>query len=543
MDFENKTPEDLTSEDSQFTELTEEEINASTVFSKPNIVNTKPKKKKTWLRIAIPLLSVIAVLLISLFLNQKIGDKDTSSTDSSTTTGETITVLNLDEKDIKNVEFKSKSLDLTLYPTTDSDEILWYIKGIEKKYQDTEATKNTVTDCINAVATIEREYNPNEDYGFDNPTATALITTKEGKKISLEISDEYKKGALTGAYMRTSEAKDKIYILKDTQFESYDWSLTYYINPKIPTAIKEDKSNAEYFTDELTGFDYFEFSGEIAAENYRFEMTDRENSSVKFKMVTPYVYNASTEAVEEFFNFAKTDMESYEVYAFNKNGLTAKELKKYGLDTPDATIKYKVGKDVVTIKVARTNIKGEEDFHAVIMNDIPIIYKVSKGTFSFLSYDYTKFVSSTLLAENIIGMKNLTLNINGKTYKFDVKAKENDEAEIEAKIKYDGKNIDTNNFTEYYYRVLSICAYLSSDSLMQERPKDAEEYFTVTIGHNKTVKDKDITLKLYKLKGNSTRFYAELDGNPVGLCDVKYANSVYKDIKKLINNAELSEID
>ena len=541
MDFKNDNFE----KENQFTELTEEEINASTVFSKPNIEHIeKPKKANRLMRIVIPLVAILVVFGLSLFLNAKFGgNKATSDNSSASEISSGVKIIDLKAEDIKSIEFKNNSLEASFYPSGSGEDLAWYIKNIKEEYIDIEGTGNLISDIIGAVAVMEKDVNEKTDYGFDKPTATAKIIKNDGKEILMEISKEFATGNIKGAYVRTSDKKDKVYIITDTLLRYYSWDMSYFMNSVMPTAIEENKDNSKYFVEELTGFDYFKFSGDIVAEDYQFEMYGRENSQIKFKMTSPYVYNANEDRVGEFFTFAKNDLEAYGILEFNNDGLTDSQIKKYGLDKPSAEIEYKVGKDIVNIKLALMNGEEKSGSFAAIINDVPIIYEVGKSSFSFLSYDYSKFVSSELLMENIAGIDYIEFMIGNKNYRFNsyTKEAEDDESE-EIAFKYDGKNIDSEIFTEYYYRALSISAYTSANSVIPKKPNRAEKYLSITIHHNKQIADEDITLTIYKL-GDNSRYYAEVNGNGVGEVNPTLPDLIYSDIDKVITNSQLTAIE
>ena len=76
---------------------------------------------------------------------------------------------------------------------------------------------------------------------------------------------------------------------------------------------------------------------------------------------------------------------------------------------------------------------------------------------------------------------------------------------------------------------------------MTERPEGAEEYVSVTMKHNSATDDEDITMTVFKLKNNKSRYYIELDGTPVGLCEVRFPDLLAANIDEVISNEKIED--
>lgn len=529
-----------------FKELTEEEINTSSVFSKPQIEH-KPEKEKAGLGMAvktvIALVVVVALIAATLLINKLFGTSDeTSSTlsiadgsiASSGMTDYAVQVTDYTAEDVKSVSLENKNGEFEFYSEEKDGNISWYIKGIDKKYINTTVTDLTIDDCACPRAALSRDYEEGYDYGFDKPEAEFTVTLKNGKKFSMTVSSPFQNGSITGSYLKSSLTSDKVYILSGENTEYYTRETVYYINKEAPTKIEQTDENEEYFSGSITKVDYAEFSGRNSKAEYRFEMSDRENSTIEYVMVSPYEYPANTERVSFALDPITENLEAEDIYYFNKKGIPEDVLKDYSLDDPDAVVKYKIASDEVVIKVAQS--KTDKVYYAVTVNDGPVIYKITSRSFDFLEQDPSYFAGESILLENIDGLKEMTFNIGDKTYAFSLSSKENDTGEVETTVKYDGKTIDSENFSNYYYYLLAINPIVSESSLLQERPEGAEEYFSVKLAHNSEVSDPDLTLSVFKLKDNASRYYVELGGKPMGLCVTEYADVVYEKIADVINN-------
>lgn len=531
--------------------LTDEQMNSSTIFSKPEIEDKKPPKKQKKgfiLRVLLAIFLIALLIGLTLFFNKQFGKNSGSSSASSAPETDKSTLVNIisyETDDLKSVEIKNEYGTFDFYYDKHSDEEgkHWYIKGISEEYINSESTELTVGDCANLTALMRRDAEPSFDYGFDTPKAVANVTLESGETYTLTIGKPFKNGNIEGAYAKVSEDESGVYVLDTETSEYLSRETVYYINSTAATAIEKTDSNSEYFGDSLEGFDYITLSGDNVTEDYRFEMYNRDNSSVKYRMTSPAVYNADDDTISNVLSIVSENLETGGVYEFQNGGLSDKLLKEYGLDNPCATLVYKVGKDTVTIKLQQSDT--DEKYYAMTVNQDPVIYKVTRLSFDFLEYDCYRFVSSAVLLEDITGIKTVDVSIEGQKYEFGLKTtkstNEDDEEEYTTTVKFDGKNIDYENFSRYYYYMLAVCPYVSDNSLMTERPEGAEEYVSVTMKHNSATDDDDITMTVFKLKNNKSRYYIELDGTPVGLCEIRFPDLLAANIDEVISNEKIGD--
>ncbi len=547
MSEENKTNK----EQSGFVELSDDEINASSVFSKPHIEH-KPQKAKPRMGIALKTilaLAIVAVLIASTLIINKLFGKQSGSSElsvesavvSSGMADYSIKLTDYTADDVKSISLKNANGEFEFYPVDNSGSLLWYIKGIDKKYINTTLTDLTVGDCVTPKASISRAFEEGYDYGFENPAAEFTVTLKSGKNFSVTMSETYQNGGITGAYLKCTLNPQEVYILSGEATEYYTREMVYYINQYAPTKIEETKENAEYFDGSIPKVDYVKFWGRYSKEEYRFEMSERENSTIDYVMVSPYEYPANTERVSNALSFVTEDIEAAEIYYFDKDGISDKVLKEYSLDDPDLVIKYKVASDEVTIKASQS--KTDKVYYAVTVNDGPVIYKVSIRNFDFLEQDASYFAAESVLLENIGGLSEMRFHMGDKNYNFNITSKENENEELEVTVKYDGKTIDTENYSNYYSYLLVVNPVVSENSILQSRPEGAQEYFSVDFIHNNKTSDSDLTFTIFKLKDNEARYYIEMNGKPMGLCLTEYADVVYEKIEDVIANKEIEAMN
>lgn len=546
-----------------FRELTSDEIESSTIFGKPQTKASKPPKKRglgmvarTVIALFVVAAMIAATLLVNRYFGKSKGSSGSVSMSSAVTSSDpTVYATNYKSDEISSVKLKNQHGTYEFYSkkNTDAgdndDALLWYIKGIDEKYINTESTALTVSDCASAAALMKQEYKDTTDYGFKNPTATAVVKPQKGESYTVTVGKVFKSSEISGAYMSVSTDQDHVYILSGEAAEYLNRERTYYISKVMPTAIEETKSNSEYFSDSLTGFDYVTVSGKAVEQTLRFELYGRENSTTHYILTKPYRYLVDSDKLETLMTLVREDLEATDVYYFNKDGVPESVLKSYDLLNPDYVVTYKVGNDTMVFKASQS--KTDTQYYSVTVNDSKAIYKVGRGNFDFAEQPYTEFISENVVLENISGLRAMTVKMSGKTYRFElstktVKSTSSDSSETEETeetvVKYGGKTLDSDNFSNYYYYFLAITPYVSEQSLKTERPAGASEYFSVTYSHQKSVGDPDLTLTVFKLQDNDTRYYIELDGVPVGLCETKYADLAFDNISKVITDSKVPAV-
>jgi len=529
------------------------DFESSTVFSKPNIEDKPIRAKKNGgflIRIILAPVIIAALIIGVLLFNKYFGESGKLSSgeiSSGETQSKAVVVTAYESDEIKSLSVKNESGKLEFYPDesgSDEEETSkWYIKGVPEKNTDTEATELTVSDCARFIALIERDFDSTIDYGFDNPIAEIVVTPKKGEPYELTLGKPFLLGSAEGAYAKISLYPDKVYAIDGTIAEYYTQSRLNYISPFLSTAIEENDDNTDYFGEGLEAFDYISFSGDIAKADFRFEMYGRENSSNKYLMTSPSKRFADETQISTMLSVVEQDLEGTGVYYYDEKGISDKALKEFGFADSSTSLEYKVGKDVVGLKICQS--AKDEKYYAAILEGTPIIYQLPKRSVEFLGFDEVTFTSGSILLENISGIETAEFTIDGKKYAFNIehKSEENDEGEKEVvtTVKYDGKTIDYEIFSKYYYYALAVGPYVSTTSLLDKRPEGAEEYVKVTLKHNDTVKDPDTTMTIFKLPDNDLRYYIELDGMSMGLGDKKYADMLQSAIKKVITNQDIED--
>ena len=544
-------------EGNNFHELSEEEIASSTVFSKPLQKDNPKEEKNGGTKVAVKTITAVflAVLIVgaSVFLYSAFGKKEnTSSASSNVTSSEVadplISVIKRDINKVSAITLKNASGKMEFYPEksnedTDDDsspDNLWYFKGVKKSLVDTEYSGITASDCTDLKALVKRTYSKSEDYGLSEPYAEVSVKSEEGD-YEFTIGKPFENGNMKGAYLKLSTDSDNIYILPDANVKLFGESEKHYINRSLPTAIEQTDKNSDYFETSLSKFDYTEIKN-TSGEKMRFEMYGRSVSSIIYRMTSPYSVPASGDKVGEIVATMQENLEATDIYYYSSDGIDDATYKKFSLSSPAAYYEYKVGGEKVKITLYPA---PDINFFAATVKGIPAIYKVAKTDIPFIEYKAYEYVSPTVLIDDITKTSKFTLTKDGKKYTFDISTKlaESEDDEDVTTVTYGGKKIDFENFSNFYQYVISVNPYVSDDGILKERPEKAKKYFSVTLTPLSTTGDKAVTLTVYKVPSNKTRYYLELDGKPIGLCYTAYPDMIYEKIDDLISDKKIESVE
>ncbi len=542
-----------------FGDLTDEEIESSTIFSKPEIIDKKPpKKRKGKFYFVIKLLLAIAIIAavcfgvyyIRFFIVPPQENKETTSSEAAEATRIQVTKNAFDN--VKSVEVKNENGTFKFYSEksnadsdqdSDSDK-LWYIKGLEKEYTDTVYTSNTVSDC--ATFEVDGVYDGDASIDFSNPAAKIEVELVNGKNYNITISAlKGEDSNLGGAYAKVS-GDEKVYFIKKEFAEYYTYDMVHYIEFVAPTAIEKTDANSKYFGEGLESFDYIKLSGKDVRYEYRFEMNDNASGSIKYKMVAPYDFKVKNASLVNIVSLLKNDLDNTGIMGilhYDVGGLSEKTLKKYGLDEPSAIVEYKVADEVVTIRLRDIKFsepESDEYEYAMVVNDCPVVFEVTKNSFDYFDWEPSDFASDAIVEEDVSEVSELTVSIDGKSYAFKTKTQtvtdeEGGEETTETKVSYDGKAIEYELFQKYFGYISSVKPFISN--AMFEKPAKIEKYFEIKV-KNVDAEVGETEVAVYKLADNESRYYIELNGNPAGFCQKAEADSVANNITKLIKNKE-----
>ena len=520
----NQTPEE---KDTSLSQAPETDLEESTIFSAP--VEHKDTKKgsrmlRNGLLTTLLLLFVIGLAAVIWIYVPKMEEEITSSaSEIDTTPLWSINSSNLDSVTIIKGEEKIEFLSVEIESTTsdESVETEWQIKGEDNSLISEEKIQTVIT-SISYLEYLRTMEDKEANYGFKTPNYKIEIKSKDGTNDkSLLVGSKTADGS--GVYLNI-EGSDTVY-LAETDFISYLKTDPLYFadTSGLPAFSKDSDYTGEYFTEgALTNFDKIVIEGTSLSEKLTFKKNTGILDFGSYIITSPTHRYANTESVSGLYNVFTSGISGTGVYSF-KN--TAAEQKLYGLNNPDFVATIYAGNETRTFKVKMQN----DENYALVGDGLRVILKVSPDSLPFAIYNVNDFYSNFMFIESLTEVSTMTVTEGDKSHKFTVITEkvENDEGEKENQIKSikaNGKTVDTENFQNFYEKLLWISAVEFSFIDTSNMAAD----LTIHITHNDGTKD--TVIKYYQK--SDMRYQMEVNGEKMGVI----SSSSFKNIFKYADN-------
>ncbi len=509
---------------------TEEE--ESTIFgASPTKYDDKPVKKGRMLKNIVSLVLAVAVLAGAAFAIIKFipeSDEGTSSIVS-----EDITVIDLEQKDVKSVTITRAESASTYISTIVEEEgsesgettekVEWSIEGIDSSLTETTSISMIMDTALNLSASRKIEKEDGADYGFAAPSYKVNIVGYDAaNNVELLVGNETP--SASGLYA-TVDGGETVYLIDSADAQDFATPDEELSTSKIINAPEQTDDNAAYFEEgELVLFDYITLSGKAYSRAMRFENNDDEDmaSYVAFLMTEPSRRYADAELVSNLFTVAQNGLTGVCAYVYEP---TSADIKTYGLDNPDIVLNIVYGTQTVSLKAT----KQQDGYFAVTAAGAPnIIFKVAESSLSFAGSTAEDFTGATVFAEMITKLKKIEITTAEKTYVFDIEnivSEEEDKNDI-LNVYYEGKQLDSENFKNYYQYIVG--ATLTEVTF--DKVSATSEYTVVT------TREDGGTATFTLAKQSDRRYYLEVDKAPVGFISTTY-------FEKLLNYLPLAAGD
>ena len=466
----------------------------------------KRKKQNRLLLILVIVLVLVALCYALLFRHNKEVEKAESESSAEQT-------INLYNKDFDTSNLSSFSF------TTSDNQILKFIKNGEnwsysgdKNFPVNDSLISDITSTLSSMTgkrQVETSLDKNSDYGLDKPTKTVTVTDSSNHEMTIYFGSS---NSITGDYYIYTDADTKVYTTESSNYEAFNYSLMDLIAidsiPSIDATLLKDVT-----VDKTDG---------------KWKMTYKEagDSSLDYTgELTWFVTNP---------NKSKEGMDSSAASTFTTNvtGITTdscvaynvktKDLKKYGLDNPKATVtvNYQESEDkknkTFTFHIGN---KKDDSYYFTFDGSNQVCLLSSETAEYFLNINNKTFLLTNPL--NIAVSSVDKLQIDSTT--FTITRKDN-------KTTYakDGKDYDETKFNNLFDTIKGITSektYVESDTEKDAKGKTLT--LTYTLNNNKTYST--ITFKFapydkdyYSLSINGTKKWL------VNKIDVSNLQSSYK---------------
>ncbi len=526
----------------------------SSIFTAPVKKQENPKQpKKSRVKrlivalVIIILLTAAAVALALILKDDTGGDVGSSSASSS------ISVVNIQAEEISKVEVKNSygsyviSADITENnasseissaasadsASSESSDINWVLEGVDERIP---LDKDVISGIPEAAAVVnaQRQLGSSDrlaDYGLNDPEITIKVTLNSGEEYTISLGSETSIG--TGRYLYVT-GLDAVYLAESGYEDTFNTSLTYFADLVLVSALEETSTYSDYFMNEnLVGYDRIELSGSLYPQPVEL-IYAQDDALLAYQVSKPVPDYGNENIITDILSPLSSSLYATEAYVFSPD---VAALKEYGFDNPISVVKYKLADINLTITVGKADSDG---YHAVMINDIPAIYKVADTSLGFAMYTTDEIYYRSIFVEAIDDVSSVIFTVSDKTYQFDIEhtktttvGEDGEKTTTEDIIvRYNGAEISSDDFKTFYEYLLLM---QSVESMPSDVP-DVEAECILTFKHvDSSVEDTVLEFKQY----SSRRYVAEKIGGRSLFIKSETVNNIKTYVENLINGVEV----
>lgn len=435
------------------------------------------------------------------------------------------TLIEYTPSDIERIDIENESGSFTVLAktnvTTDEetgeeqrDATVYTLVGYEDMELQTGGPDTIANDV--AALTFESVADPTGknagDFGFKKPRATVKTTYTDGTSATIYVGDDAP--SQLGTYIMFGDS-DIVYL---ASADSVD-GLLFSVLDLMPLGINDaatDTSN--------TAFETLTMTGSAFDKDIELRKNDDEAISSQYKMIKPdNMFISESEAAN--ISGAIRGLYADEAVCVNPS---SSQLAQYGLSKPYVQLKAIYPDTTVNIRASKVS-----DGFAYIIADSDIIYKIADTKIPWIYTNINKLVPSVVINPTFTALKNITVKDSSGTYSLDVVSvvdtvdttEGNTEEVTVTTAKYDGKELDSDNFQVFYQNLCNM-----TNAGVASEKASGKSALTIEISYS-TGRDTDV-IEIYPT-GNS-KYIANLNGDTMCLVYRSYCEKFSKSVQDLI---------
>ncbi len=400
---------------------------------------------------------------------------------------------------------------------------VWSVEGVDSSKTDSDTISSRMMSLESITASREITQKTAKDCGLDKPAYKIDVESEEYGNFSVLIGDVSPDN--TGTYLKLS-TKDNIYLVDSSITADFDFVLLDFADASSFEAMEITDKMKDYTTDEkLTSFDKLTVSG----KNFEDTVVIEANKDELMAEYTPYKVTSPTNQIADNIDgvmalFAE-GLTVDGAYSFD---VSSAELKKVGLLDPDIIVKMEVAGSKQTYKISVV----DDTYCAVINDDSTLIKKVAVSNIPFIDYNTQSFYSSWVFLRSINDVSNITFEVEGKKYSFNIKYDDSEDAEETYVITIGDKKLTAENFQNFYQEFISIGA---ADFLVEDTKLEPD--MTVTVNYTKNNAKEVLTFT----RTTATKYQYNLNGKNIGRVTSASYNKVVKYLKMAAADETIEE--
>lgn len=337
---------------------------------------------------------------------------------------------------------------------TSSDEYYWTSEDLKGVPQSDTLVKSFITSLASLPqkSTVEENASDLEKYGLDTPKATAELKFEDGTDITMRFGIQNPADS-SSLYYR--DEGNKVRLINYSAAEPAFSDVKQFANLTLTESYNTEGTN-ELDSLKITRPDLEEpvcirFMSEIA------ELAEDEDS-----IVSTFNTHCFTSPVNAEIDVTKGKNVCYDVYGLTMSSCeyleqTEENLKKCGLDEPQAIVEFKYGGKEYELKIGdalreevasttSTSISTVKGYYAVLKG-VAGIYLLPSDKASWVSFKVSDLISHRPLSPYIYAVEYVEVTVPSGTYKFDIDGENKT-------FSCDGKQLNADEFRSFYQTLI-----------------------------------------------------------------------------------------
>ncbi len=473
------------------------------------------------LYVFIILLVLIGSLVFLLLYNpNKNSDVNLSSISSSTE----IALSNRSSSDILYVNIINSHGEYTVEKDNDK----WKVNGLEKYPQSNKIYDSFISNSsvIAADSKIE-DYTDNlEKYGLLSPQSSIKIKFTDDSYFELHIGNIAPDKS--GYYAKVKDS-NSIYLIKDVNASMFLESKLQFINKQLVANVSSGSSPS------ITSLDIINEGQDkiTVVKNDELDLTSDENKSkisYAYKFISPAEVYADNSKIETIL-MSMYGLTATDVVELSPNN---SKLSEYGLSNPNSTVilkadgntyKLLIGK-LVDNKDSEESDSNQVSSYYIMLDGIDVVYTADLTSLPWLSFDYKKSISPSIISPFIDNLKNISIKVDESEYLTDFFGEGDN-----LNVKINGKDIDTKRYKEFYKFLISTPII----DLSLEKPNNSTK-IRIEFVYRKDIHSNDL---LEFIPYSERKMGAVLNNKTIFIVNRSYIERMLENILKIANNEDI----
>lgn len=472
------------------------------------------KKVKGLIAGTVAVVVLVAALVILMLMP---GTEDGASSSDVSSSSDIV----LNSKAVSDISSITVQNSLGEYTVTPGENGEYSVTGLTEDIPLNQSGYDNITsDASEIVAKrlVEENTENLAQYGLEEPQAQVSIAYADGSELSMAVGEDAPLEA--GTYVLQD---GKVYLFNSHKVDTFLLSNLAFVDKNLTSPAGEG--------DDAPVLVKMTLSGTARPQTVVMEDSGNDVSSMSNYNITAPKYHVGDQTKTQELADSIYGISTQEVVAVNP---TDEQLEEYGLKEPYSVVEAVFEKETITLKASEP-----KDGYSYVMNGARnIIYKLSAEGYPWIDATYESLASVMVITPLITTVSELVITTPEQEYTFELTSVEDadNSAMVLQQVTYEGKELDLDNFKNFYQNVISA---RNRTYTTQQPEEGAEPLLTFRYRYTDTSREDDV-VEFYKAE--NTRVFVSLNGDCESMEYQSYVDRILADIEMVINGETVNTL-